>query len=153
MWVFTFPFARERLREEKNKGREGGKGDINPAEAQSIILQRDGHVIFPVMLIGHDLHSQHCQYALVYTIHTHALTCSPHTHTHTLHTCCSCKWYVLSPLMCVHFLCCLLLKKDAGGLGANFCSGRRRVSQGGRNTIALVRQIQCRSYALMWRLQ
>ena len=47
--------------------------------------------------------------AIMYTIHTHplmytiysshALTCS-HMLTHILHTCCSCKWYFLSSLIC-----------------------------------------------------
>jgi len=53
----------------------------------------------PFMLSGYGS-SQHCLHTLMYNIHTHALTCS-HTHTHTLHTCCSCKWYFLSSLLCI----------------------------------------------------
>jgi len=74
---------------------------------------------------------------------THMVT---YTHTHTLHTCCSCKWYFLGSLMCFFPL---LLEKDQslpkvpclfeiGGSGAKFYWERRRVSQGRRKHFSFV---------------
>ena len=62
----------------------------------------------------------------------------PHIHTHTLHTCCSSKWYFLSSLMCAFAAFCWRKTSSCWrfstclrrSLGANFCWGRRKVSLG-----------------------
>ena len=111
MWVFSFSFTKEMLREEgvllfqddfsfqciqRNEksgharlGREwvGVERDINSAECLGHYpLKRYRPVtrVFKsfsdMLMVGYGF-SQHCLHALMYTIHTHALTCS-HIHTH-----------------------------------------------------------------------
>jgi len=97
------------------------------------------HVIFPAMLIGYGS-SQHCSYALMYTC-THMFT---HAHTHyTPAVAVSgsfwAPWcvYISSALFCWRKMrSCwrFLASLRQGAWGVNFCWGRRRVSQGGRNT-------------------
>jgi len=114
-WVLTFSFTRKRLKEEA--GRQGGwevgeVGEISTLlNAQSIFPYKGRTVsFFPVVQAGNES-SQHCLHSLMYTIHTHALTCS-HIYTHTHYTpavavtSTSIAWNVYI------FLCYLLLEKD-----------------------------------------
>ena len=81
---------------------------------------------------------QHCSQALMYT----------------LHTCFSCKWYLLSFLMCAFSstICCWRLSASLKHGQTSVGEGEEWV-RGGRSTLALVRQKYYRCYALMQRLQ
>ena len=79
----------------------------------------------------------------MYTIHTRASHAHNyiHTITCTLHTCCSCKWYLLSSSICAFFSIVFCWRKTSSHsrfsaslrrqLGAHFC-WESRVNQGGQ---------------------
>ena len=98
----------------------------------------------------------HCSYALMYTLHTHALT-RTHILTHTLHTCCSCKGCFLGFLMREFFSTVFCWRKtrrfSASCSGANFCWGRRSMSQGLQKHFSFGQaKYSTGIYVFMWRL-
>ena len=105
-----------------------------------------------------DLYSQHCLHALYMHMHSQAHT---YTHIHIHYTCCSCKWYYMSSLMCAFPLLSsagerLVATKDSPPLW-NRCLGgklllgkeksQKHFSFGQANYSAGIMH-----YAFMWRL-
>ena len=134
----------------------GGEGDINSAEGfRHCPLQRWTLChSFQSCWLAMDL--VHCSYALMYTLHTHALT-RTHILTHTLHTCCSCKGCFLGFLMREFFSTVFCWRKtrrfSASCSGANFCWGRRSMSQGLQKHFSFGQaKYSTGIYVFMWRL-
>ena len=91
----------ERVKQQRQRGRREGGSGWEVREIATLLnalalspTKMDTISFSPVMLAGYGS-SQHCLHTLMH--YTYTCTCMfRHIHTHTLHTCCSCKWYLLS---------------------------------------------------------